>query len=119
MANEAGEGSEGGEGYGGGGPTPGNDDPKPAGALPDQPNVVAPEPVSAVDAASEKPLEGQAREYLGALLKSIGTMLDYANSNGISLPDELREKIGELLKHPAVDAYSTLLFRASQQGGTR
>ncbi len=64
--------------------------------------------VEAADAAlPEKPLEGRALVYLSELLKNIEWMLTYANNNGIVLPDELREQIDDLYRHPSVEVQTT------------
>lgn len=48
----------------------------------------------------DRPLDGIAEKYLSKLLKNIGIMLSYANSNGIPLPEDLRQKIDDLVNHP-------------------
>jgi hypothetical protein len=67
-------------------------------------------PVMVDSMPSEKPLKGPALAYLRKLLTNIDTMLSYTNSNGIALPDDLRNKIAELLKSSAVGDFSTNSF---------
>jgi hypothetical protein len=55
------------------------------------------------ETVAKQPLTEPARDYLLQLLRDIGTMLSYANNNGIPLPDDLREKIGELFSDSDVN----------------
>jgi hypothetical protein len=55
--------------------------------------------------AVEENLGPAAKEYLRGLLVNIRTMLTYVNATGIGVPAELREKLDDLMKNPALDKY--------------
>ena len=42
-------------------------------------------------------------EYLEKLLRNIETMLEFANSSGITIPAELRKKLDLLMNDPEID----------------
>jgi hypothetical protein len=80
------------------------------------PEISIAKPATSESAAPSAPLEDRAKDYLGSLLRNIETMLAYANSNGLPLPDDLRGKIDELLNNPEVKNFS-FKNRGSQNDG--